>query len=47
MFIVNETNLNTEKGEIFYLGKYNGGEENEVLLNILSFFVKEMYFMVN
>lgn len=47
MSIVNETNLNTEKGEIFHLGKHNGGEENEASPNISSSSVKEMHFMAN
>lgn len=47
MSVVNEINLNVEKGEILHLGKHNGGEENEGSPNILSYFVKEMQFMVN
>lgn len=34
MFVVKEMNLNMEKGEILYLGKYDGRKENESLLDI-------------
>lgn len=47
MSVVNEMNLNMEKGEILHLGKHNGGEENEGSPNISSYSVKEIQFMAN
>lgn len=51
MSVVNEMNLNTEKGEILRLSKHSGGEENEGSPNISSYSVKKkniyIQFMAN
>lgn len=45
MSVVNEMNLNTEKGEILHLSKHSGGEENEGSPNISSYSVKKKIYI--